>query len=538
MARTRPFEDSEAKPVVELFPHQLQAIEWLEKREKIPIDGIRGGILSLKMGMGKTLTAMTYGKDKGPVLIVASKSVMTSWKEQFEKFMPDVNVLMYHNDYIPTKDLNILTTFDLEAFDFVVTTYDVLTTGARTSQVKEKMDSEVLVKGDYGLHTGKVIQTNRALVRDPTKAELKLKGKPALFYVKWGMIVADESQKFANPRTSIYKAMMTLNGGFRVCLTGTPVRNYETDIWAQLRWCGLNTAQTPSEWKNMGVKYFQTRLSESVFSLNYEEAGIKMPEKIEINVNATLSEKEREIYQVVLKEAQKAYSQFLMGICTYSNVLATFTRLRQACVCPFVITLNTKQEEDEKTDDLTKWVKDELGTSGLYSAKVGKVWEKVNGAKEDSKVLIFSSFASVNNVVAKRIRAEGGIAFIIDGTTTGKERIEVLEHFKKTTGKCSLLMTYKVGSEGLNLTEAETVICVEPWWNNSTHNQAKARAWRIGQTKEVKVYNIVTENSIEEKVIAICEEKDVMTQRYLEGKSSYKVATGIGRAEMGRILRG
>lgn len=135
--------------------------------------------------------------------------------------------------------------------------------------------------------------------------------------------------------------------------------------------------------------------------------------------------------------------------------------------------------------------------------------------------------------------------FRIDGSTKASERLSMIQKFKDQQNSSILLMTYKVGGEGLNLVEANHCICGEPWWTDAVHNQAKARIWRTGQTKDVHVYNIIVSNSIEERILEICKQKEDMAKMYLSKKDGFngddedqkeKKKVVIDKFTMGKVL--
>ena len=156
------------------------------------------------------------------------------------------------------------------------------------------------------------------------------------------------------------------------------------------------------------------------------------------------------------------------------------------------------------------------------------------------KVLIFSMFTSCLDLLSTAIEKEFGSTFKceqMDGDTNGKERNEILDLFAKDVNVRGLLMTYKVGSEGLNITSANHVICIEPWWTFAVPLQAEARCWRPGQTKTVNVHNIYINNTIEQRVLEICEDKRSMAKSFLEStEHSSKTSTKLDKYTLGRIL--
>jgi len=550
-----------------LFPHQVKALTYMRERESLnprSVYGLRGGVVKMKMGMGKTLTAITHsllsarpacseesGGQGFPTLVVASKTVMMEWKTQgFEKFFGDrVKVLYLHSDYLG-KDINRVTRKQVVKYDFVVTTYDVCSSVCR----KRAYHEEVLEMGDeHTLMKGKVVSVH---TRTRDQANKPSTTGPAVIYTTpWERVICDESQRFANPNTQTYRHMMAIYGRYKWCLTGTPIRNYETDIWAQLRFCCYNGVEKTIEWKREGrVKMKTHRLTEAILSMNYKDAGIKLPKKHEYEMYVSLDDREKECYDYVQGLALNVYDEMMRGLRDFACVLALFTRLRQCSIAPYLLTAESKREKgsarDQKKDreamDMLKkiytgtlgaWVHDKKGTAGIYSKKMTEIVNVLHKIPKGEKVLIFSMFTSVLDLVADAIRERvDGFDFVqVDGDTKGREREELLTQFRTDRDTQGLLMTYKVGAEGLNLTEATHVICVEPWWTNAVHDQAKARCWRTGQMQEVEVHNIYVKDSIEERIVDICKEKDEMAEAMLEG-TGQSIKVGLDKYTLGRIL--
>lgn len=338
--------------------------------------------------------------------------------------------------------------------------------------------------------------------------------------------------------------------------TGCVVSNC-TDIWSQFRFCGYTGVERKIEWKRNGYSMMKSHnLTKSILSMDYEGANIKIPLKREYDIIIRLEKKEKECYNYVQGMARGVYDQMMNGLVDFASVLALFTRLRQCSIAPYLLTRESKREKgtlterkkDKEATDILKdiykgsmgeWVHDKMGTSGINSTKMKKTVSTIYNIPQKDKVLVFSMFTSVLDLLADSIKEYiPSFEFVqIDGDTKGRKREELINKFRREKNIRGLLMTYKVGSEGLNLTEANHVICIEPWWTNAVHNQAKARCYRNGQTQKVEVHNIYIENSIEERVVEICKEKDKMANSILEG-TGQKITqgTGLDKYTLGRIL--
>jgi len=559
------YDDSHKKIV--FFEHQLEAIKYIRYRESLAhkgnTHGLCGSIIKLDMGLGKTLVAIAsslisprpsynipHGERGFPTLIVASKTVMGMWKRDgFEKFFTDeVRVLYLHPDLTPVKAITKLTRKDILEYDFVVTTYDYVCVVAKKYNIFE----ETYEIGDqYSMMKGKVIcihPRKRDQSDDPY-----IGGEQVIFYTPWERVICDESQRFANPDTVTYKAMLCLYGRYKLCLTGTPIKNYDTDIWAQLRFCGYIGCKRKTEWKKNYMVYKKIhKLADAIYSVGYNDTEIELPNKAILPINTVFEGMEDIVYRYILGVTKDVYDMMLEAQVKYSCVLALFTRLRQSCIAPYLITDEAKRDKVSKKEDhnsakeylprlyegpLWDWVTDINGTAGINSTKMRLLISTIKNTPKDDKILIFSMFTSALDLIAKTIKYHTDFAFEqMDGDVRGVDRDDIQYRFNTDENIKALLLTYKVGSEGLNLTAANIVICLEPWWVDVVHSQAIARTWRPGQTKEVMVYFITIQNTIEERIFEICESKKEMAAEFLEGTEAKNKVKGLDKETLGKIL--
>ena len=590
------------KSPITFFDHQIGAIEHIRKREEMAVTtnivgtnnnnsgvsclhdtpsnainilpycnstniyGLRGSIVKLEMGLGKTLTAIAasllapkpsydtpHGEKGFPTLIVASKMVMIMWKRDgFNKFFrDDVKVLYFHPIFMNTNAINTLSRKEIVKYDFVVTSYDIVCSAARQGDIWK----DICELGDeHTLMKGKI-----AFIHERTRSQADVPettGKQILFHTPWERVICDESQRFANPTTFTFKAMMNLYGRFKLCLTGTPMRNYDTDIWAQLRFCGYTGTMRALEWKKRGSALMKLHnLNAAILSVDYKDTLIKLPPKKYYDHPITLQGTEKVLYEAVIGIARNVYDMMLCAKVTFAGVFALFTRLRQICIAPYLITAESKREKLKgkirKADELAKthlssitegplwkWLKERDGEGGIGSAKMNEIYSILMKIPKNEKVLIFSMFTSCLDLLKYKLDKETNNEYVLeqlDGDTPDREKAMILERFDTDETLQALLMTYKVCSEGLNLTSACHVICIEPWWTFAVPRQAEARAWRPGQLKNVCVYNIHCQNTIEDRVLSICEGKKAMIEEFLEGAEPIKRA-GLDKYTLGRIL--
>ncbi len=509
------------------YDYQLDVIAWMAKREALPLhhtSGIAGGMIRLEMGLGKSLISLTHilslPKGDFPTLIVAPKAVMAEWKtDVIEKFLPDnrYRVLFFHKDYISPAEFDGMTREFIHSMDIVITTYDTCVTACRKgSYIKE---CEVL------LDNGRVgeVQCRRLDQADlPTRT-----GGEVLYGTPWHRIICDESHQISNPSTVTFKSIMALAGRFKWCLTGTPIRNYNTDLFAQLRFMGYNRIATGRQWAKRGEGlFFSHSLNESIYSLNYSQVNIQMPPLHHHVVSMTFeSNGEQKVYNLIHTRAKEALKAFVTGGGSFDCVLVWFLRLRQAAIASYLLCDESKRDDAHaKIDvlpvghDLWTFIHTKEGPSGITSTKIQQVIKLLDETiPSDAKVLIFSMFVSCLDLLQESLmvhRPDISLS-MIDGSVVGDERARIRSDFKTKSDPRVLLMTFKVGSQGLNLTEATHVIFLEPWWTPSVHAQAWTRAWRIGQTKPVHVYHLFMKGSVESKIYDICAKKRTMSQNLL-----------------------
>ena len=519
------------------YDYQNDTCKWMEKQEYLNPNsnfGIQGGIICLNMGMGKTLIGLlhTFSQqikkdEKFPTLVLVSKTVMYEWKKNgASKFFDHAKVLYFHKDFMGSY-IDKITTNEILTYRIIVTTYDVCVSICK----KENID-ELICK--YGV----IKQRNRPSLNDE-----QYKGKINLYKIPWERIFADESQRFANPKTYTYKAIMALYGKYKWCLTGTPIRNYTTDIWSQLRFCGYWFVDRAKDWKQ---SYFHKQnLRKHIYYSDYKIVNLKMPKKITHYYLVKLKDENLKIYEAILVLAKEVYSEFAMKIGAYVCVLTMLLRLRQTAIAPYIIIApkRTKTQIDDRLykslgqNNLEKWCKDIDGTAGLNSPKIEKIIEIIqNEIPRNEKIILFSMFTSCLDMVKYALdkKLSNYKINILDGRTTGEERYGIIDSFKD--GNIDILLVhYKVGGEGLNLIEANHVICIEPWWSPAVHNQGIARAWRRGQEKDVHVHWVLVEDTIEKKILDLCDFKMDLSDSYLHGEINERT-TGLDVFQLKKIL--
>ena len=498
-----------------LYPHQLNAIDFIKKRESDTI--ISGGILSMEMGMGKTLTMLSHiinekkeNKKLGPTLVCCPKTALITWIEEIQKFMGnDCSYLIYRKENL---DLDSIETSTLLEVDIVLVNYEYI----RSLVTKFKAFEKIVIRDMYERCIGCRYNTT-PLYKDTF-------GEKSILSMKWHRIIADESHNFSNYKTSLFQAMMCLAGTYKWCLSGTPIRNYSDDLYAQYKFLGYRDVK-------YDLKRFRSQdCSKYMFYLTYQKAGIKLPNVTHKRINCKLEGYNEKIYFYYLNKADQAYQSYTIGTKTFAEVLTLFLRLRQVCICPYTVTPNleklslAEQEAyeyaqkylDKHNDGLGTWINNVEGTSGILAPKIVETLKIIKSIPKGEKVIVFTMFKKVITILQSACKDINTL--VIHGDVVGKERANVLNTFKKESIDV-LFISYKIGAESLNLTEANHIILLEPWWCPAVINQAKARVQRLGQKKDVTIYecyigNTTTVPSIEEAIIEYCDKKEMLAKEF------------------------
>jgi SNF2 family DNA or RNA helicase len=375
------------------------------------------------------------------------------------------------------------------------------------------------------------------------------------------MIFCDESHNFSNPASKIFKAVMALVGEYRWCLSGTPIKNYDSDLLSQLRFIGYNSVTKPSEWKLFGKNFFeQHRLAERVFQMSYIDVSFEMPEKEESEKLVKLEGKFKEIYDLVFDSINLSFDESYRWC-----LLALLTRIRQCLVAPYLMTEESKRNKysrrgkDIKQASSSEEVETILGKNlekvipprlrawcsnkreaGWKAPKIVATFGLIDQILElGEKVIIFSTQVAALDLIADLLEEDYRDYTSyrqIDGSLSTVKRAEALDYFRAQEDCHILLASYKVCSEGLNLTEASFCILLDFWWNNATRDQAVSRLWRIGQTKPVRVFSIFAEDTLDVRIEEICKSKEIIASKYKTKKNPSVKTKNLVMPTIGRLL--
>ncbi|UPK39656.1 DEAD/DEAH box helicase [Bradyrhizobium sp. 186] len=427
----------------ELRPYQAQGLAWFELLRESGL----GGVLADDMGLGKTiqlLALLALEKARGnlapPALIVAPTSLMTNWFNEAQRFAPDLKVLVLHG---PDRKQNFEAIPD---HDVIVTTYPLI---AR--------DREVLLSRE------------------------------------WHIAVLDEAQTVKNPDAATTRWLRDVKAQHRFCLTGTPMENHLGELWSIMSFVNPgylgDKAAFSRQWRTPIEKRadkarsaaLAQRVKPFLLRRTKTEVATELPAKTEIIETIVLEGAQRDVYDSIRlsmsRKVRKAIEE--RGLAkSHIVVLEALLRMRQACCDPALLKLD---------DGLDR-----------PSAKLDRLMEMVlELLSEGRKIIVFSQFTSMLDLVRKRFDAERLRYSTLTGDT--KDRKKPIEAFQGGATDV-FLISLKAGGVGLNLTAADTVIIFDPWWNPAVEEQAIDRAHRIGQDKAVFVYRLVASGTIEEKM--------------------------------------
>jgi SNF2 family DNA or RNA helicase len=390
---------------LKLLDHQLRAVEWARGRESTLHRGVRGGAQAHKMGLGKTVTGMEICEGKLN-LVVAPKGLLEVWREHLVKWHPERKVIYFHKDLLGASRYSNMSYAEMTSADMVVTTYDVVQGVDRKHDFRES--DQVSVLGE-GMMANKVVEVKcrRTLLENPAA-----RGEDLLYAIKWRRLMLDEGHKICNHTTKVYRALMAMYGELRWVLTGTLIRNNDKNLWAILRFLGYTGCPSSRNWDE-GV-YFREHLHQVILCLDYEDTNIKLPARHTHNIEYEFGEREQKAYEVVKKKVVAAYNGMMLGNTNFMYVLALFTRLRQMCIAPHLITPESKrswrpsdsphdeqarQELDALTENLETWVHQREGEAGTQSAKMKALVAIIESVPATEKIIVFAAWTSALDLV-------------------------------------------------------------------------------------------------------------------------------------------
>jgi superfamily II DNA or RNA helicase len=458
-----------------LRPYQRAGVAWLARLAHWGA----GAILADEMGLGKTiqtLALLAHRAQSGPALVVAPTSVVPNWVAEAARFVPELKVRLYRG--------------------------------------KERES------GLRGLGPGDVIITSYAIATLDAEA---------LAAIEYGTLVIDEAQAVKNATTERSKALRALRAGWRLGLTGTPIENHVGELWSIFR---LVSPGLLGSWEQFRGRYAvpiekfgdQSRqralaglIRPYVLRRTKAEVAPELPARTEIVRTVQLSSDELALYeqlrQSTLAELERAKEDPDRDAGDMRFVLlAAITRLRQLCCHP-------------------RLVYPRAHTGSSKAAALAELLEQLR--EEGHKTLVFSQFRSFLEILAPRLRQQGLRLLLLDGTTPAETREQRIAAFQ--AGEADVfLISLKAGGFGLNLTAADTVIHLDPWWNPAVEDQATSRAHRIGQPRPVTAVRLVARDTIEEAVLGLHAAKRALAAGVLEGTD---LAATLSSDELVSLIR-
>ncbi len=433
-----------------------------------------GACLADDMGLGKTvqaLAALLARATQGPCLIIAPTSVCLNWQDEIHRFAPSLNPIIFGGN----QREEIIK--GLKPFDLLISSYGLL------QQEKTMLSS-----------------------------------------LEWNTIVLDEAQAIKNIATKRSRAAMSLSAKFKLITTGTPIENHLGELWNLFNFINPGLLGNHTQFnRRFGIpieRHNDPKARQTLkkiihpFILRRLKSQVldELPPRTEIVLKVEMSEDESSFYEALRQEALVNIQNETVAKSRPMRILAEITRLRQASCHPRLVT-PTATIGSSKLALFTRVTKDLL--------------------ENNHKALVFSQFTSHLALIREHLDSQKINYQYLDGNTPTKERARRVAAFQAGEGDL-FLISLKAGGVGLNLTAADYVIHMDPWWNPAVEDQASDRAHRIGQIHPVTIYRLVVTNTIEEKIIALHHDKKELATSLLDGTST---GGGINTEELVRLLQ-
>jgi len=448
-----------------LRPYQLSGFHWLNYLKTVGW----GGILADDMGLGKTVQALSmlsyYHKQNSGLkaLVICPTTLIYNWENEIKKFTPSLSWRIHHGN------VRSRSKEEFEGSDIIITTYGTL-----------RSDIQLLMK------------------------------------IHFDYIILDESQAIKNPASKVTKAACLLKGTNRICMSGTPLQNNTFDIYAQMNFLnpGLlgsveffrNEFSTPID--KLGEQEQKNHLKKLLYPFilrrTKEQVAKDLPEKTETILFCEMEDKQQNIYDAY----RNSYRDKILGVIDEQGVgrsqltiLQGLMKLRQICDSPAILNEEEKYENHSiKLEELTREITENIG---------------------EHKALIFSQFLGMLSLIREKLK-ENNIEFeYFDGSTSPAERERAIQNFQNNENCRVFLISLKAGGVGLNLTAADYVYIVDPWWNPAVEQQAIDRTHRIGQTKNIFAYRMICKDTIEDKILQLQERKRTLAKELISDDQTF-----------------
>jgi len=464
----------------QLRPYQQAGYNWFHFLQQYKF----GGVLADDMGLGKTVqTLALLQKQKEDLknteqsktsLLVLPTSLVYNWQKEASKFAPQLRILL-HTGSNRFKDPYAFTHFDL-----VITTYGI-------------------------------VRSDESLLNN--------------FFFNY--IILDESQNIKNPTSKSFKAVKTLKGRHKLALSGTPIENSVSDIWSQMHFSNPGLLGSYSFFQKDFVipiekkkdentaKRLQAIIKPFILRRTKSQVATELPPKTEQVIYCDMTEAQAELYETTKSEYRNALLEGPTqgsSKATQIALLQGLTKLRQLANHPKM--LDTAYKDG----------------SGKFNA----VLEMLDAvASEGHKILIFSQFVKHLDIFKKYLDKKNRAYAYLDGAT--KDRAEAVQQFKNNEDTKVFLISLKAGGVGLNLTEADYVFILDPWWNPAAEQQAVDRSHRIGQTRNVFIYKFISKDTVEEKIVALQNRKKSLATSLVTTEESF--VKSLSQDDLQELLR-
>ncbi|WP_249044816.1 DEAD/DEAH box helicase [Crossiella equi] len=439
-----------------LRDYQLRGLRWLARMTELGL----GGCLADDMGLGKTITVIALHLHRRravpePTLVVCPASLLGNWEREVQRFAPGTPVRRFHG-----------TGRSLSGVDggFVLTTYGTMRTSAEE-----------------------------------------------LAAFRWGLVVADEAQHVKNPRSGTAKALRTIPAPARVALTGTPVENTLSELWAVLDWTTPGLLGSLPAFRNRWAKRIEgtrdTAVAERFATLvrpfllrrRKSDPGIapELPPKTETDQPVALTREQAVLYQATVRESLAAIRGSDGPMARRGRIVSLLTALKQICNHPAQYLKETEPRLPRRSGKLE--LLDELLDTILA---------------EDGAVLVFTQYVAMARLLETHLADRGVPAQLLHGGTPVRQREELVARFQDGAVPVFLL-SLKAAGTGLNLTRADHVVHYDRWWNPAVEDQATDRAYRIGQTRPVQVHRLIAEGTVEDRIAELIAAKKSLADSVL-----------------------
>jgi superfamily II DNA or RNA helicase len=448
-----------------LRPYQVSGFHWLNYLNTVGW----GGILADDMGLGKTVQALSmlshYAKVEGKLkaLVVCPTTLIYNWENEIKKFTPSLTYCIHHGS------LRFRKPDDFENFNIIITTYGTL-----------RSDIQLMMK------------------------------------ILFDYVVLDESQAIKNPSSKVTKAACLLTSKNKLCMSGTPLQNNTFDIYAQMNFLnpGLlgsveffrNEFSTPID--KLGEQEQKDHLRKLLFPFilrrTKEQVAKDLPDKTETILYCEMEDAQRKVYDAY----RNVYRDKIMGVIdgegiekSQLTILQGLMKLRQICDSPAILNEEEKYPNNSiKLEELTREITENIG---------------------EHKALVFSQFLGMLALIKEKLK-ENEIPFdYFDGSTPPIERERAIQNFQNNENSRVFLISLKAGGVGLNLTAADYVYIVDPWWNPAVEQQAIDRTHRIGQTKNIFAYRMICKDTIEDKILQLQERKRILAKELISDDQTF-----------------